>query len=90
MDIVVTKVYPVAYIEFLEDKDGKKRGSAPMGAREEYANAEKWKTQREAEAEKLRVEFEGRFRKMNGWAERLERKAGAFKPRQGVSFYNFE
>ena len=88
MEVIVTKVYPVAYIEFVEDTEGKKRREGPRQIREETAAARKWRMRRDIEEGKLRDELEKRFARMHGWMERLERKTeGRCKPGEdGVSF----
>ena len=36
------QVYPVAYLEFIEGEDGKRRRIGPMGEREEMAARDTW------------------------------------------------
>jgi breast cancer 2 susceptibility protein len=46
MEVLIEKVYPIAYIEFIEDTDGKKRREGPRHVKEERNVEEKWKVWR--------------------------------------------
>ncbi|KDR85709.1 hypothetical protein GALMADRAFT_381677 [Galerina marginata CBS 339.88] len=81
LDFVITKVYPIAFLEFIEDEDGNKRREGPRNEVEENKVNEQWKRRYEMEASKLRVEFDKRYSRYDGYIDRLERKAGAkFRP----------
>ncbi|KAF7436471.1 hypothetical protein PC9H_003304 [Pleurotus ostreatus] len=81
MDVVVIKMYPIAYIEFLENEAGEKSREGPRTESQEAAVMEKWKRRREVEASKLREELEKRLSRYESYAERMEHKAGPhFRP----------
>ncbi|KAF7307159.1 hypothetical protein MIND_00509500 [Mycena indigotica] len=75
LDVVLLKVYPVAYIEFIEE-DGQKRREGPRSAKEEAQEEEHWKRRREVHESKLREAMDKKEMRYRGYAERLERKAG--------------
>ncbi|KAJ6502679.1 hypothetical protein DFH09DRAFT_1202410 [Mycena vulgaris] len=77
MDIVVLKVYPVAFLEFFEDENGEKQREGPRNERDEAEADEKWKRRREVHESKLREELAKKEMRYQGYAERLERRAGA-------------
>ncbi|KAF8899070.1 hypothetical protein BD779DRAFT_1431059 [Infundibulicybe gibba] len=76
MDLVVIKAYPVAFLEFLEDENGKKTREGPRSEADESVANERWRKRREVEASKLHSELDARVRKYEGYAERLEQRAG--------------
>ncbi|KZP25285.1 hypothetical protein FIBSPDRAFT_820691 [Athelia psychrophila] len=76
MAIVIIKAYPVAFIEFIEEEDGTKTREGPRNENEENRVNEKWKSRREIEASKLRAEHDKRMSVLEGYADRLERRAG--------------
>ncbi|KAF9502328.1 hypothetical protein BDN71DRAFT_1378343 [Pleurotus eryngii] len=81
MDVVVIKMYPIAYLEFLENEAGEKSREGPRTESQEAAIMEKWKRRREVEASKLREELEKRLSRYESYAERMEHKAGPhFRP----------
>ncbi|KAF4573238.1 hypothetical protein EYR36_007749 [Pleurotus pulmonarius] len=81
IDIVVIKMYPIAYIEFLENDAGEKWREGPRTESQEATVVEKWKRRREVEASKLRDELEKRLSRYESYAERMEYKAGPhFRP----------
>ncbi|KAJ7492322.1 hypothetical protein FB451DRAFT_1217887 [Mycena latifolia] len=77
MDIVVLKVYPVAFLEFFEDENGEKQREGPWNERDEAAADEKWKRRREVHESKLREEVAKKEMRYQGYVARLERRAGA-------------
>ncbi|KAF7302766.1 hypothetical protein HMN09_00911700 [Mycena chlorophos] len=79
LDVVLLKVYPVAYLEFIEE-NGEKRREGPRNEKEELKEDERWKRRREVHENKLRDELEKKEARYRGYAERLERKAGQFAP----------
>ncbi|KAJ7070740.1 hypothetical protein C8F01DRAFT_392979 [Mycena amicta] len=79
LDVVLLKVYPIAYLEFIEE-NGEKRREGPRNANEEAQEHEKWKRRREVHESKLREEMAKKELRYQGYAERLERKAGKFTP----------
>ncbi|KAF8560092.1 hypothetical protein OG21DRAFT_24217 [Imleria badia] len=83
MVLTVMKAYPVAYIEFVEDTDGRKQRVGPHDVKEELKLSTQWKTKRESHASKVWVEYEKRRYRMLDYAERLEQRAGSkFRPSQ--------
>ncbi|KAJ6520132.1 hypothetical protein C8R45DRAFT_806075, partial [Mycena sanguinolenta] len=81
MDLVIIKTYPIAFLEFIEDENGEKQRDGPRNDREEAEVEEKWKRRREMHESKLREELAKKETRFEGYAERLERRAGAqFKP----------
>ncbi|KAF7303152.1 hypothetical protein MKEN_01278900 [Mycena kentingensis (nom. inval.)] len=80
LDVVLLKVYPVAYFEFIDCENGDKRREGPRNANEEAAEEEKWKRRREVHESRLREEIGKKEARYRGYAERLERKAGKFAP----------
>ncbi|KAJ7651639.1 hypothetical protein DFH06DRAFT_1094705 [Mycena polygramma] len=77
MDLVVLKTYPVAFLEFYEDENGEKQREGPRNERDEAEAEEKWKRRREVHESKLREELAKKEMRFQGYAERLERRAGA-------------
>ncbi|KAJ7103228.1 hypothetical protein B0H15DRAFT_811512 [Mycena belliarum] len=76
MDVVVLKTYPVAFLEFFEDENGEKQREGPWNERDEAKAEEQWQRRREVHVSKLRVELEKKEMRYQGYAERLERRAG--------------
>ncbi|KAG8219560.1 hypothetical protein J3R82DRAFT_511, partial [Butyriboletus roseoflavus] len=75
MMLTVIKAYPVAYIEFVEDTNGRKRREGPHDAKEESRLNMQWKTKRNSHASRLWSEYEKRRCKLLDCAERLEQRA---------------
>ncbi|KAG2062232.1 hypothetical protein BDR06DRAFT_986119 [Suillus hirtellus] len=73
--VEIIKIHPVAYIEFLEDENGK-RMEGPRSAKDESALSEQWKRKRELAASKIWSELERRAALMMGFADRLEQRVG--------------
>ncbi|KAF8971700.1 hypothetical protein BDZ97DRAFT_1901423 [Flammula alnicola] len=77
LDFVIVKLYPIAFLEFLEDENGNKQRVGPRNEAEELEVNEKWKGRRyEVEASKLRDEYDKKYARYEGYVDRLERKAG--------------
>jgi len=76
LDFVITKVYPLAFLEFVEDEDGNKRREGPRNEVDELRNHEQWKRRRETEASKLREEYDKKYCHYEKYINRLEAKAG--------------
>ncbi|KAF9245840.1 hypothetical protein BU15DRAFT_70904 [Melanogaster broomeanus] len=76
MMLEVIKAYPVGYIEFIEDADGRKRREGPREAKEESKLSMQWKAKRDLHASKLWSDAEKRRSMMLDYAERLEQRAG--------------
>ncbi|KAI0323005.1 hypothetical protein OF83DRAFT_1048027 [Amylostereum chailletii] len=81
-DLVVAKMYPIAYIEFVEE-NGRQRREGPRKEDEEFKVHERWLAQREREEDKLRQEIRGKHNIYNDWVDRLMRKSrGHFYPKE--------
>ncbi|KAK7695063.1 hypothetical protein QCA50_002252 [Cerrena zonata] len=75
IDVVVEKVYPIAFMETIEDEEGNRQMEGPRNEEDELAEFEKWKARRELEADKLRSAFQKEIQKWEIWLERLEQRA---------------
>ncbi|VDC05801.1 unnamed protein product [Peniophora sp. CBMAI 1063] len=81
LDVIVSKVFPIAFIEFIDEPgkgpDGKNRTrrEGPRKEADEARAQAKWEDRRTKVAEKLRVEAEKRWRAWESWAGALVRKA---------------
>ncbi|KAG0700654.1 hypothetical protein DFH29DRAFT_930783 [Suillus ampliporus] len=73
--IEVIKFHPVAYVQFIEDENGR-RMEGPRNAKDESALSEQWRRKREVAASKLWSDIEKRASLMTGYAERLEQRVG--------------
>ncbi|OJA19125.1 hypothetical protein AZE42_02150 [Rhizopogon vesiculosus] len=73
--VEVIKFHPIAYVEFIEDENGK-RTEGPRSAKEENGLSGRWKRKREVAASKLWSDLEKRASLMTGYAERLEQRVG--------------
>ncbi|KAK0465538.1 uncharacterized protein EV420DRAFT_966293 [Desarmillaria tabescens] len=80
MDLLVVKVYPIAYFEFIHTDKGR-INNGPLNEKEEMTLRDEWQRRREFEESKLRQDFDKNTRRYHGYADRLERKAGShFRP----------
>ncbi|EJC98658.1 uncharacterized protein FOMMEDRAFT_128955 [Fomitiporia mediterranea MF3/22] len=82
VDIIVEKVHPIAFLEFLPgDRPGEKIREGPRGEAEEAATEDAWRKRRDAAESKVRDELSVRWSRWEGFADRLERSAGSkFNP----------
>ncbi|KAI0695618.1 hypothetical protein BC835DRAFT_1406150 [Cytidiella melzeri] len=86
LDVIIEKVYPIAYLEFVETESGGKRREGPRIEKDEAAIQDKWLAKRDIAAAKLRNDIETKMYTLEGYADRLERKAGSgFKPSADAS-----
>jgi len=69
-------VYPVAFIEFRKDSDGKVTREGPRREKEELAAQDAWARKRERECQRLRKEVEDKQTLFLDWAQRFEVKSG--------------
>ncbi|KZT30791.1 hypothetical protein NEOLEDRAFT_1159892 [Neolentinus lepideus HHB14362 ss-1] len=76
MDLTVVKTHPVAYVEFIEGPDGKTRKSVPRDEKEEMKVQDQWVKRREEMAAKWREDLDKKIRTLEGYAHRLEARAG--------------
>ncbi|KAK0198815.1 hypothetical protein F5146DRAFT_1021090 [Armillaria mellea] len=80
MNLLVVKVYPIAYFEFIHTEKGRVN-NGPLNEKEEMTLRDEWQRRREFEESKLREDFDKITRRYHGYADRLERKAGnQFRP----------
>ncbi|OCH86662.1 hypothetical protein OBBRIDRAFT_737602, partial [Obba rivulosa] len=79
MDLVVVKLYDIGFVEYTE-RDGRMVPQFPHDEKTETKLNDQWRTRREAEASRLHREYEQRVQLYLGYAERLERRAGAWSP----------
>ncbi|KAG7452267.1 uncharacterized protein BT62DRAFT_990538 [Guyanagaster necrorhizus] len=80
MDLLIVKVYPIAYFEFIHTNKGR-INNGPLNEKEELTLRDEWQRRREFEESKLREEFDKNTRRYRGYADRLECKAGNhFRP----------
>ncbi|KAJ7193302.1 hypothetical protein GGX14DRAFT_505977 [Mycena pura] len=77
MDVVLLKVCPIAFLEFVEDENGEKHREGPWNEHDEAREHEKWKRRREVHGSKLREELAKKEMRYQSYAERLHRKAGS-------------
>ncbi|KIM70275.1 hypothetical protein SCLCIDRAFT_101533 [Scleroderma citrinum Foug A] len=75
MAVEVVKTYGVAFLEFFQDEDGRKRTEGPRDASEEDKLQLQWKTRRESEAAKLWAAYDERWSTLSSYAEQLEERA---------------
>ncbi|KJA28356.1 hypothetical protein HYPSUDRAFT_696943 [Hypholoma sublateritium FD-334 SS-4] len=76
LDFVIIKLYPIAFLEFIEDENGNKDRIGPRNEAEEMGVNEQWQNRYEMETSKLRAEYDKKFSRYAGYADRLEKKAG--------------
>ncbi|KAI0059444.1 hypothetical protein BV25DRAFT_1901580 [Artomyces pyxidatus] len=74
LDLVVQKMYPIAFFEFFE-KNGEKLRDGPRKEDEEMKIHDQWMRRREREESKLRSEIRGKHNIYDEWADKLQRKA---------------
>ncbi|OBZ79271.1 hypothetical protein A0H81_01562 [Grifola frondosa] len=76
VELVMTKLYPLGFLEFIEDDDGKITREGPRNDKDEAIAHDKWMAKREREASKLRQEFEKKLAIYEDYADKLEDLAG--------------
>ncbi|KAF5323377.1 hypothetical protein D9611_005592 [Ephemerocybe angulata] len=74
LDVVITKIHPLAFMEFVEE-NGKTTYVGPRNEAEESKEADMWEKRREKEASKLREVHEKRMSLYMDYLARLEAKA---------------
>ncbi|KAG8905976.1 hypothetical protein FRC01_008184 [Tulasnella sp. 417] len=83
MDICVTKLFPIAYIEMpkpRDDAEGEEPRPLPRCEAEEMEARDEWQRKRANEEMKLREDWEKKVARLEGLAENLERTAGRWVP----------
>ncbi|KAI9444587.1 hypothetical protein H4582DRAFT_2070318 [Lactarius indigo] len=82
LELIVTKVYPIAFIEFQKDDDGRVTREGPRREKDELAVHDAWARKREREYQRLRKEADDKCRLYFDWAQRFEAKSGSWHPRE--------
>ncbi|KZT73350.1 hypothetical protein DAEQUDRAFT_465445 [Daedalea quercina L-15889] len=77
LDVMIEKVYPIAYMEFSTDQDGRKEYLGILNEKEETEAQDKWRAKREVAAQKIRDEYDKKVCKWLRWAETFEARAGS-------------
>ncbi|TFK56630.1 hypothetical protein OE88DRAFT_1730102 [Heliocybe sulcata] len=77
VELAVVKAHPVAFIEFVEGSDGKTRRIGPRNEKEEMKARDQWARRREDLASKLRDDIDRKISTLEGYAHRLDAKAGS-------------
>ncbi|KAG8961102.1 hypothetical protein FRC00_013235 [Tulasnella sp. 408] len=84
MDICVTKLFPIGYIEMPKPRDDAEGGEPPRPIprceAEEMEARDEWQRKRTNEEMKLREDWEKKVARLEGLAENLERAAGRWVP----------
>ncbi|KAF8274325.1 hypothetical protein EI94DRAFT_850937 [Lactarius quietus] len=82
LELIVTKVYPIAFIEFHKDEDGKVTREGPRREKDELAAHDVWTRKRDREYQRLRKEVDDKNKVYIDWAQRFEAKSGSWHPRE--------
>ncbi|KAH9058304.1 hypothetical protein EDB87DRAFT_1685476 [Lactarius vividus] len=82
LDLIVTKVYPIAFIEFRKDADGAVTREGPRREKDELAAHDAWARKREREYQRLRKEADDKSKLYFDWAQRFEAKSESCHPRE--------
>ncbi|KAH9932032.1 uncharacterized protein BXZ73DRAFT_89984 [Epithele typhae] len=77
MDLIVDKVYPVAFLEFVKNDDGSTTKLGPRDERGETKARDEWLNNRDKEISKIREGLEKQLDKMEKVAHRLTSLAGS-------------
>ncbi|KAI0033970.1 hypothetical protein K488DRAFT_46526, partial [Vararia minispora EC-137] len=79
LDLEVTRVYPLAFMEF-SMVDGKKEHDGPYDQTEERKREAEWEARRERVAEKIRFDLQKTHSTWKSWEDKLKRHAGGRFP----------
>ncbi|KAH9170557.1 hypothetical protein EDB89DRAFT_1977284 [Lactarius sanguifluus] len=82
LELIVTKVYPIAFIEFQKDEDGKVTREGPRREKDELAAHDAWARKRDREYQRLRKEADDKCKLYFDWAQRFEAKSESCHPRE--------
>ncbi|KAI9453574.1 hypothetical protein BJY52DRAFT_1288754 [Lactarius psammicola] len=82
LELSVIKVYPIAFIEFLKDEDGRVTREGPRQEKDELAAHDAWARKREREYQRLRKEADEKCKLYFDWARRFEAKSESWHPRE--------
>ncbi|OSD03321.1 hypothetical protein PYCCODRAFT_1444654 [Trametes coccinea BRFM310] len=83
MDIIITKAYPIAYVEFVRNDDGTVTRIGPRDEKEELEAQDEWLANRQAHAEKITERLQAHIQDLYKYSERLYSRSG---PRFDTSF----
>ncbi|KAI1793117.1 hypothetical protein LXA43DRAFT_1060141 [Ganoderma leucocontextum] len=76
MDLVITKTYPIAYLEFVSNEDGTTTKLGPWNEKDELKAQDRWLTRRDLEVIKIRVTLERQIQVLENASDRLLSIAG--------------
>ncbi|KAI0778800.1 hypothetical protein BD413DRAFT_511860 [Trametes elegans] len=76
MDLIITKTYPIAFLEFIKNEDGTLDRVGPRDEKEEMKAQDQWLAKREAESVKIRENLEAHIAFLRRCSERLHSLAG--------------
>jgi len=82
LELIVTKVYPIAFIEFHKDADGKVTREGPRREKDELAAHDAWTKKRDREYQRLRKDADDKCKQYIDWAQRFEAKSASWHPRE--------
>ncbi|KAI0654510.1 hypothetical protein C8Q70DRAFT_523623 [Cubamyces menziesii] len=75
MDLIITKTYPIAYIEFIKNADGKVTSIGPRDEKEELKAYDQWLAKRQAESARILEELNSNIQSLQRYSERLYSRA---------------
>ncbi|KAI8990626.1 hypothetical protein BD414DRAFT_514365 [Trametes punicea] len=87
MDVIITKTYPIAFVEFIRNEDGSVTKVGPRDEKEEMKVHDQWLAKRQAHSEKITEDLQANIQSLLKYAERLYSRAG---PRFELSIENNE
>ncbi|EIW64119.1 uncharacterized protein TRAVEDRAFT_109911 [Trametes versicolor FP-101664 SS1] len=76
MDLIITKTYPIAFLEFIKHEDGSTSKIGPRDEKEEMKAHDQWLAKQEMESSKIRERLEADVQHLLKLAERLYSRAG--------------
>ncbi|TBU29846.1 hypothetical protein BD311DRAFT_660398 [Dichomitus squalens] len=76
MDLIVTKAYPIAYLEFFRNEDGSTTKLGPRDEKEELRAQDEWLTRRDIAIAKIRADLERQIQSLEKISEQLYGIAG--------------
>ncbi|KAF8527565.1 hypothetical protein BU17DRAFT_39718 [Hysterangium stoloniferum] len=80
LDLIITNIYPIAFIEFITLSTGEIIREGPRIEKDEAIEEARWQAKRTREAAKLQESLEKRLDKLESFADRLDHIAGGFNP----------
>ncbi|KAI0673760.1 hypothetical protein C8Q78DRAFT_1186090 [Trametes maxima] len=76
MDLIITKTYPIAFLEFVKNEDGSTSRIGPRDEKEENKAQDQWLAKREHESSRIREKLHAHIQTILRLAERLYSQAG--------------